>query len=181
MAGDYNACVDSQMREQFRAAVYNAAGRAEVRDAVQQVYRLLQEQIDLRRPKCSASGRCCRFEQFGHRLYVTTIELAAFVYELETRSWAAELDEARRQWGGAGCPFQGGGLCGVHAVRPFGCRVFFCDETSDEWQRQQYEAHHEQLKRLHEKLGVPYLYIEWREALRAMGVADAAASSSTTG
>jgi Fe-S-cluster containining protein len=154
----------------FRAAVYSAAGKVEVREAIAAVHAELERAIQQRRPRCDASGRCCRFEQFGHRLFVTTLELAAFVYDLETRSWPAELECARAQWSGEGCPFQLERLCGVHGIRPFGCRIFFCDPTASDWQREQYEAHHARLKRLHEELGVPYFYVEWRQALRAAGI-----------
>ena len=67
-----------------------------------------------------------------------------------------------------GCPFQRDKLCTVHAVRPFGCRIFFCDPTSTDWQTAAYERHHAELKRLHERLGVPYFYLEWRQALRVL-------------
>ena len=60
-------------------------------------------------------------------------------------------------------------MCGVHAIRPFGCRMFFCDPTSTDWQNDAYERFHGQLKQLHQTLGVPYFYVEWRQALRAMG------------
>ena len=146
----------------LREAVKAAAGRAEVRDAVARIYADLQRQIDVRKPICSTSGRCCHFEQFGHRLYVTTAELAAFVHQLREKPDAG--------WDGAGCPFQVDGLCSVHTIRPFGCRVFFCDATSTEWQNEQYERFHGELKRLHEGLSVPYFYVEWREALRTLGI-----------
>ena len=151
---------------ELHQAVYRAAGRAEVRAAIADVYEALQHQIDARRPICNASGRCCRFEEFGHRLYVTTIELAAFVYELEMRL------ASRTEWDGKGCPFQVAGLCGVHAIRPFGCRIFFCDATSTQWQQEQYDAFHRRIKGLHHTLKVPYLYVEWREALGALGISQ---------
>ena len=69
------------------------------------------------------------------------------------------------EWDGTGCPFQVAKLCGVHEIRPFGCRIYFCDATSTVWQQEAYEAFHGQLKRLHESLGVPYFYVEWRSAL----------------
>jgi Fe-S-cluster containining protein len=141
-------------------AVKAAAGRSDVREAVARVYADLQQAIDTRRPVCNASGRCCHFEEFGHRLFVTTLELAAFVASLP----------ASRSGGGKGdCPFQIQGLCDVHAIRPFGCRVFFCDKTATQWQNEQYERFHTELKRLHETLNVPYFYVEWREALRTLG------------
>lgn len=131
------------------------------------MYAELQGEIDARRPLCQASGRCCRFEEFGHRLYVTTVELAAFVASLPERVVASP-------WDGTGCPFQLDRLCSVHAARPFGCRVFFCDATATEWQNERYERFHADLKRLHEELKVPYFYVEWRAALRALGLAGAA-------
>jgi len=51
-----------------------------------------------------------------------------------------------------------------------GCRLFFCDSTSTDWQRDQYEQFHTQLKRLHETFAVPYYYLEWRTALTQLGL-----------
>src|SRR5688500_5963035 len=188
----------------LREAVEQAARRIDVREAVEKVYAQLQIEIDARKPKCSASGRCCRFDEFGHRLYVTTMELAAFVSSLPlpggnraavggragergeepfvrgstfdgTKPLSPTLSPEYRGEGAGSCPFQIEGLCSVHAIRPFGCRVFFCDSTSDDWQHAQYERFHADLKRLHEELGVPYRYVEWRAALGEVGlVRDAA-------
>ena len=160
------------MDESLAEAVRGAAGRAEVRDAVRGVYADVQREIDLRRPVCVVSGRCCRFEEFGHRLFVTTAELAAFVHDLP-EAWKPEATKPKAiPWDGTGCPFQSNKLCGVHAVRPFGCRMFFCDATSTDWQNETYERFHAKLKRLHEDLGVPYCYVEWRQALKALGLAQ---------
>ncbi len=155
-------------RRALRDAVVRASSRADVRDAVANVYVALQDQIDLRRPVCNTSGRCCRFDEFGHRLFVTTMELATFLHDIAAAAPAA----LEKPQAADGCPFQQGKLCTVHAVRPFGCRVFFCDETSTDWQRRQYESFHAELKRLHERLAVPYFYVEWREALRALRDCD---------
>lgn len=174
------------MEQQLRQAVTDAAARPEVRQALEAVYAQLQEAIATRRPRCDASGRCCRFEAYGHRLYVTTIELAAFQHNLarlqsgggETGSdrpgrlavLPADGGQAARD--GGGCPYQVDRLCSVHAIRPFGCRVFFCDPTATEWQNDQYEHFHGRLKALHESLAVPYFYVEWRAALRALGLSQ---------
>ncbi len=66
------------------------------------------------------------------------------------------------------CRFQVQGLCSVHAIRPFGCRIFYCDPTAEQWQQEQYERLHAQLKQAHERLGVQYWYVEWRTALRVV-------------
>ncbi|MDB5297503.1 MAG: hypothetical protein JWO31_3486, partial [Phycisphaerales bacterium] len=75
-------------------------------------------------------------------------------------------------WDGTGCPYQVGGRCGVHPARPFGCRIFFCDATADVWQQEQYESFHAEIRRLHDRFGVPYHYVEWREGLRAVAGGD---------
>ena len=151
--------------EALTRAVNEAAGRTDVREAVARLYADVQAAIDQRRPRCEISGRCCRFEAYGHRLFATTAELGLFVHELGER----RLD-ADRGWDGTGCPFQSNKLCTVHAMRPFGCRMFFCDATSTDWQNEQYERFHALLKRLHEEMSVPYFYVEWRQALAAVGL-----------
>lgn len=137
-----------------------------------EVYAQLATEVDVRRPLCVASGRCCRFDEFGHRLYVTTMELAAFV------AGVGEQGRRMEAWDGTGCPFQVDKLCGVHAIRPFGCRVFFCDATADEWQKAMYERFHRTLRELHERLNVPYFYVEWRRGLRAALARDIPAEKS---
>ena len=156
------------MTGDFRQAVLAAAQRPEVPEAVACLYLDLEQQIERRRPLCVASGRCCRFEEFGHRLYTTTLELAAFAYEFRQTSVSPQLSQVIELWDQTGCPFQVGKLCGVHAIRPFGCRIFFCDATADQWQREQYQAFHARLRTLHDTLGVPYHYLEWRSALAAL-------------
>jgi Fe-S-cluster containining protein len=152
---------------QFSRIVKEAGDRPEVIEAVRGLYADVQSEIDARRPLCVISGRCCRFEEFGHRLFVTTAELAAFARELPTVHPAKPPDHP---WDGTGCPFQSNKMCSVHAIRPFGCRMFFCDATSTEWQNQAYEHFHARLKRLHDDLAVPYVYMEWRRALEAVGL-----------
>ena len=152
--------LNERRRQELCGAVCQAAARADVRDAIANVYHALAEQVELRRPACVTSGRCCRFDEFGHRLFVTTMELAAFSAAGGFANEVGSID--------VDCPFQRHKLCTVHSIRPFGCRVFFCDETSTDWQRRQYEAFHAELKRLHRRLDVPYFYVEWRDALRAL-------------
>ena len=150
---------------ELQQAVRHAAARSEVAAAVEEVYRSVQSAVDLRRPVCVISGRCCRFEEYGHRLFVTTLELAAFVRRAITAPGAARLATLFDSWSGAGCPFQVAKLCGVHAIRPFGCRMFFCDASAGQWQQEQYELFHRDITRLHAELDVPYFYVEWRQGL----------------
>ena len=143
--------------------------RPEVRAAVLSLYSDVQREIDQRRPLCVSSGKCCRFEEYGHRLFVTTIEIGTFLHQLGSELTAIEAKAPKSSLPvfspEPGCPFQVDKLCSVHAIRPFGCRMFFCDATSTDWQNEQYEQFHARLKRLHETLSVPYFYVEWGKAL----------------
>ena len=157
--------------QDFKQHVVAATERPEAREAVKALYANVQREIDARRPLCIVSGRCCRFEEYGHRLFVTTLEMAAFMHDLrDSRSahvagGGIPLPQFQ-EWDHTGCPWQRNKLCTVHAFRPFGCRMFFCDATSTEWQNEQYERFHAELKQLHQTLDIPYFYVEWRQALR---------------
>jgi Fe-S-cluster containining protein len=175
-----------EVQEQLADAVRGAAGRVDVRAAVEGIYGKLQWEIDERKPLCEASGRCCHFEAYGHRLYVTTVELAVFWdgYRLDEDRGTEVRPPNPRPKGfpvldPGGCPFQVDRLCSVHSIRPFGCRIFFCDATAQEWQNQRYELFHAELKQAHERLGVPYFYVEWRAALSAVGLSPQRALSRT--
>lgn len=151
------------MKPGLRQSVLDAAGNPQLVQAVQQVYADLQEQIESRKPICVMSGKCCRFEEYGHRLYVTTVELGALL---------AGALKSDRSWDGTGCPFQQNKLCSVHTIRPFGCRIYFCDPTAQEWQQDLYERLHVRIKALHEQFGIPYHYLEWRQALIECGLVE---------
>jgi Fe-S-cluster containining protein len=134
----------------------------------------IAEVVRAKRPLCLASGACCRFEEYGHRMYLSGLE-AAFVAARIDAARAAraanplrilEVTDARAR---GDCPYLRNGLCGEHEERPLGCRIFFCDKGADgrgaEWQSELYEEMHRDTIALHERLGVPYRYLEWREAL----------------
>jgi len=169
--------------------------RVDALNAVRSIYSRLQIEIDRRKPLCVASGKCCNFESYGHRLYVTTLELATFMQDLNnftvTRASGPRAEtsnqrslkiftQSARAGGpchdeippkiGPACALQAGKLCGVHAIRPFGCRIFFCDPTATDWQQQQYELFHAELKQLHERFEIPYCYVEWRSALAELSI-----------
>ncbi len=153
----------------FRDILVVAGGRPEVRQAVAELYQDIQREIDQRKPRCLVSGRCCRFEEYGHRLFVTTLEMACFVHDLKAADGPPGDNSV--SWDGTGCPFQHRKLCSVHAIRPMGCRLFFCDASAEAWQSALYERFHARLKRLHEQFGIPYRYLEWRQALQWAGLA----------
>jgi Fe-S-cluster containining protein len=190
---------------ELATAVIEASTRAAVHTAVADLYESVGREIARRKPACVLSGKCCHFDEYGHRLYVTTLELAKFFHDYQTRPRASispsrstegegrgkgsvgvptrsaepkmhphpiplpEYMERGPENAGKSCPLQSARLCTVHTIRPMGCRLFFCDSSSNDWQHDQYEKFHADLKRLHESLAVPYFYVEWRAALSQLG------------
>ncbi len=120
--------------------------------AVDAVYRWIEAETERtaahHRP-CGRCGRCCDFEAFDHRLYVTTAELAHFT----TRSGLAIPPSA-----GPRCPWNVDGRCDVHPYRFAGCRVFSC--TGDpQVQARITEQALQRLKHIGGQSGLPYRYV----------------------
>ena len=150
-------------------------------EKLRQLYAQLDEDIALRKPICNASGRCCKFELWGHRLYVSTLELANFLQVTRrekpdapgTDSVAAiTFPLPLYQEDGTlspGCPWQIDGLCTARSARPLGCRIYFCDTPAKSWQQERYEYYHENITALHAAFEIPYRYMEWRQALALSG------------
>lgn len=129
------------------------------------LYHEMEKQITAIAPRCEMSGRCCRFEEYGHRLFVTTAEMAAFIHESKSRPAMGRLIT---KVDGGSCRFQENGMCMAHPIRPMGCRLFFCDQRYEQSLQALYESMHAQLKAIHNELAVPYAYVEWRQALDAV-------------
>jgi hypothetical protein len=128
--------------------------------AMDALYVELDAEIAQRRPVCLNRGVCCDFERYGHRLYVTAVELAYFI---------ASAGGPLRAGGPAGdCPYHKSGVCVARAGRPAGCRIFFCDPDAQDWQGPLTERILVRLQEVGSRFGVPYAYVEWRSSLRAL-------------
>jgi Fe-S-cluster containining protein len=100
-------------------------------------------------PVCLASGRCCRFKEYGHVLFLSNLEAEVL------------LDGAPPYEGPVTpefCPFQKGNLCTAREHRPLGCRIFFCDPGYQERAGEITESSLGRLKQLAEEHGVPWRY-----------------------
>ena len=148
------------------AAWRESARRPEVADAIGAIHERVAAEVAARRPLCLASGNCCRFESFGHRLMVVGLEVAwTLAQDATPRVSLPQIEAARRE---GRCPFldpREGRLCGIRDARPMPCRTFFCDRAATAWQQELHGACLAELKALHDRFGVPYRYLEWREAL----------------
>lgn len=72
------------------------------------------------------------------------------------------------------CPFLVDRLCSVHAIKPLGCRVYFCDPSAQIWQQELSEAGLARIRSLHDRHGIEYRYGEWRGMLEAVVAAAGA-------
>lgn len=153
-----------------------AAASPEVDGALREIYGEVDAAVKQRGPKCETSGRCCKFNTHDHLLYVTGLEIAWFLRQAAAQQ--APVDAAYgEQIKGLrlpvlsprdlpdSCAWQVDGLCSAHGFRPLGCRVYFCEKGTEDWQQETYEKFQMQLRSLHDLLGLPYAYMEWRGGL----------------
>jgi hypothetical protein len=89
-----------------------------VRREVLEVYAWVDAAIAAAAPRCEASGRCCRFREYGHTLFLSHFEAELLLETAPPYSTPVSAE---------GCPFQVDGLCTARAERPLGCRIYFCD------------------------------------------------------
>jgi len=154
--------------------LHQAARTPAIDHALKGLYDNLDQHVQQRGPTCWLSGRCCHFDAYDHRLYVTALEIAWVLAQpsspgpdhSDTPSPLPIAGTPSPPEHETGCPFQINQLCSIHAIRPMGCRVFFCQEGTGQWQNQLYESFLNQLRRLHEQHTLPYRYMEWRAGLR---------------
>jgi hypothetical protein len=106
-------------------------------------------------PVCVASGRCCRFKEYGHVLYISNLEaevlLSAPPFEQPV---SADF-----------CPFQRGNVCTAREPRPLGCRVYYCDPSYQETGNVITEKYLGRLKQLALDHGLPWRYAPLHEFL----------------
>lgn len=101
-------------------------------------------------PVCQASGRCCRFKEYGHTLFVSNLEAEVLLSAAPAFEPPVSPDF---------CPFQKGNLCTAREPRPLACRVFFCDPAYQETGNRITEIGLGRLKALADQHG-----LEWRYA-----------------
>lgn len=123
--------------------------RAEVAEQVRAVYAEVDALVRAAGPKCDASGRCCRFAEYGHTLFLS---------ELEAEVLLADAPSFEQPVSPAFCPFQQGNLCTAREPRPLGCRIYFCDPTYQERSHEITEESLQKLKEIADRHGLGWRY-----------------------
>jgi len=135
-----------------------------LRRAVMEVYADVDRDVAAAGPRCDASGRCCRFAEYGHTLFISQLEADVLLAAAPPFAGPVTRDY---------CPFQVDNLCTAREPRPLGCRVYFCDPGYQETGHRITETSLRRLKDLADELGVA-----WRYAPLHMFLNEALASSS---
>jgi Fe-S-cluster containining protein len=121
------------------------------RAALRALYADLDAEIARLGPVCRLSGRCCRFAESGHTLFLSAPEAALLLAEAPTP--CRPLDD------GSTCPWQDPlGRCTARDARPLGCRVYFCDPAYQPHAPDLSERFIARLKRMVEEWGLSWDY-----------------------
>ncbi|MFL5331157.1 MAG: hypothetical protein ACJ8C4_19875 [Gemmataceae bacterium] len=136
-----------------------------LRNRVVEIYRRADAAVAGHNPICQKSGKCCRFTEYGHTLFLSDMEAEILLDQAVIRS--ASRDN---------CPFQIDGLCTARDQRPLGCRIYFCDVTYAEAMPVLAERFNSELKKLADEFGHPWRYAPLHEFLRERVVDDSSVS-----
>jgi hypothetical protein len=105
---------------------------------------------------CDGCGRCCDFESFDHRLFVTPPELMYLAANLG--------DEDIKPMPDGLCPYHLVCVCTVYEFRFAGCRIFSCKGNAD-FQSKLSESVLEKFKSICTEFKIPYRYTDLATAL----------------
>jgi hypothetical protein len=134
------------------------------RAALRALYDELDATLAALGPVCQLSGRCCRFADYGHTLFLSAAEAALLVADAPPPPGPLDAPAA--------CPWQDGqGRCTARDARPLGCRVFYCDPRWESALHRVSEQFLGRLKRLTEARGWPWNYAPLHHHLRAAAAA----------
>src|SRR3954465_8130131 len=121
----------------------------DLRLQVLNLYREADADVKAAGPVCVASGRCCRFKEYGHTLFVSNLEADVLLSQAPPYEAPVSADF---------CPFQKDNLCTAREPRPLGCRVYYCDPSYQETGNALTEKYLRRLKELAAAHGREWLY-----------------------
>ena len=121
----------------------------ELRQQVLAVYAAADAAVAAAAPRCDASGRCCRFTEYGHTLFLSRFEADVLLESAPAYATPVTRD---------GCPFQADNLCTARDARPLGCRIYFCDPAYQDTGNRITEDAVARLKHLADESGAGWRY-----------------------
>jgi len=142
---------------------------------VAEIYAWLDSQIHQHSDlagNCNACGRCCDFNSFDHRLFVTTLELIYLAANLGADNIKPMVSVR--------CPYNIDGKCSVYEYRFAGCRIFCCKADQD-FQSELSESVLKKFKSLCAQFQIPYRYADLATALNRIKTCGKTISPRTCG
>ena len=133
-----------------------------VRRKVLELYRDVDREVAVAGPVCVASGRCGRFKEYGHTLFLSNLEADVLLAAAPAYEGPVTPDF---------CPFQKGNLCTAREPRPLGCRVYYCDPNYQDTGNRLSETYLRRLKELADAHGVAWRYAPLHHFLNHPGEA----------
>ncbi|MBL8799084.1 MAG: hypothetical protein JNM56_34680 [Planctomycetia bacterium] len=141
-----------------------------LRRQVLELYREADAEVRAAGPVCVASGRCCRFQEFGHVLYISNLEAEVLLSAAPPYEQPVTPEF---------CPFQKEKLCTAREPRPLACRVYYCDPHYQETGNAITEKYLHRLKELAQAEGVEWRYAPLHVFLNEAPNSAAVAASNT--
>lgn len=131
-----------------------------LRVALRALYNDLAAEVAQAGPSCELSGRCCRFVEYDHVLFLSGPEAEVLLADAPAPSRV--LDD------GASCPWQDErNRCTAREARPLGCRVYYCDPSYQDRSHELSERYLARLRTLTASLGLPWDYAPLHRHLRS--------------
>lgn len=128
--------------------------RRRIRAALRDLYARVDAEVKARPSfRCGLSGRCCRFREAGHELYLTRLEFE----EMVAKGGRPEPGD------GSVCPWLRNGLCSNRDGRALACRTYFCSDEAGA--AEVTERYHREIRGYHDEAGVAYEYAPLRRHL----------------
>lgn len=95
----------------------------DLKRTVLELYAEVDREVAAAGPVCIASGRCCRFREHGHVLYLSHLEARVLLDDAPAYETPVTPEF---------CPFQKENLCTARGPRPLACRIYYCDPSYQE-------------------------------------------------
>jgi len=130
----------------------------DIRARLVDIYASLDQEIAAAAPVCEASGRCCRFAEYEHTLFLSRAEADLLTSEGLPEGCSVDAET---------CPFQVENLCTARERRALGCRVYFCDLRYEGIGERLSEKYISLLKQAHAETDTPWEYAPLVIHLRA--------------
>src|SRR5262245_56766142 len=119
------------------------------RPKVLELYAEADREVATAGPVCVASGRCCRFKEYGHVLFLSSLEAEVLLAAAPASDRPCTPDF---------CPVQTDRSCTAREPRPLACRVYSCDPASQDAGAAILEKYTRRPKELAEEEGLAWCY-----------------------